>query len=448
MHASPQKIVNRSATPVVHRSTNPAPAAHAVRVNVVPGRLQLAGTMKVSSPSDPAEREAEQTAHRIVRMSSRESPAFVPPKSKGSAIKSPHAARMASTIVQRQPVIARKQEGQPNVSSNVAAEISASQSAGQPLPPSVRRFMEPRFDASFKRVRIHTDDRAAKLNRQVSAKAFTVGSQIFFGRGQFRPENSDGRELIAHELTHTIQQGAVIQRSADVTVSERTDPHVQRLGLSDALNYFADKANYIPGFRMFTIVLGVNPINMSSVDRSPANVMRAIVEFLPGGALITQALDNHGVFNKVGNWVAQQIASLGMVGSAIKKGIDAFLDSLSWTDIFDLGGVWERAKRIFTGPIGQLINFVKGLVVGMITFIKDAILMPIARLAQGTRGYDLLCAVLGKDPVTGQPVPQTAETLIGGFMKFIGQEDVWENLQRARAIPRAFAWFKGPWLPC
>ena len=59
---------------------------------------------------------------------------------------------------------------------------------------------------------------------------------------------------------------------------------VQRLGLGDVLDYFADKANTIPGFRMFTIVLGVNPINMSRVERSAANILRAVVEFLPGGA--------------------------------------------------------------------------------------------------------------------------------------------------------------------
>jgi hypothetical protein len=75
-------------------------------------------------------------------------------------------------------------------------------------------------------------------------------------------------------------------------------------------------------------------------------------------------------------------------------------------------------------------------------FIRDAILMPIAKLAEGTRGYDLLKAVLGKDPVTGQPVPQDAATLIGGFMKLIGEEEIWNNLQKSNAVPRAFAWFK------
>jgi len=69
--------------------------------------------------------------------------------------------------------------------------------------------------------------------------------------------------------------------------------------------------------------------------------------------------------------------------------------------------------------------------------------MPLAKLAEGTRGWDLLIAVLGKNPITGEPVERNAETLIGGFMKLIGQEEVWKNIKAANAIPRAWAWFQG-----
>ncbi len=56
--------------------------------------------------------------------------------------------------------------------------------------------------------------------------------------------------------------------------------------------------------------------------------------------------------------------------------------------------------------------------------------MPLARLAQGTRGWDLLIAVLGKNPITGEPVHATPTTLIGGFLKLIGQEEIWENMKQ------------------
>lgn len=414
-----------------------------VHVRSTPGVVQPAGSLKVSSPADSAEREAEQTARRIMRMPMAQTEGAVTAKC------SPHAARFANTIRQYEPVrIARKQEGTARTSSAVASGISASRSSGKPLPSGIRQFMEPRFNADFSQVRIHTGEQAATLNRQVSAQAFTVGNQVYFGRDRFQPESSEGRELIAHELTHTIQQGAAAQdgsvrRSADVTVNERNSPQVQRLGISDALDYFAGRANNIPGFRMFTIILGVNPINMNRVERSAANIMRAVVEFIPGGGLITQALDNHGVFDRVGNWVEQQIRTLGMTGSVIRDAVNRFVDSLSWSDALNLGGVWDRAKRIFSEPIDRIISFVASLASGIIKFIKDAILMPLARLASDTRGWDLLCAILGRNPITGEAVPRTADTLIGGFMKFIGQEEIWENIKKGNAVARAWAWFKG-----
>lgn len=459
METSQYKTTNRPAT-----VQKPAASLKTVQRKAVTVRnpVQLQTSMQVSSPKDPAEKEADATAKKIMRMAVPESSISYVKTEKGGVfrqvkqeekdkkvqpkLQSPYITRFADSgaFTQRKPedTIHRKAEGQPNIASNVSADIQNSMASGSPLPLSVRRFMEPRFQANFSNVKIQTGDKAAKLNRQLNAQAFTVGNQIFFGKDKFQPEHQEGKELIAHELTHTIQQGAAIQRSENVNVTQQAPVQVQRLGLSDALDYFADKANIIPGFRMFTIVLGVNPINMSSVDRSAANIVRAIVEFIPGGALITKALDNHGVFEKVGTWVEQQIKSLGMVGSTIKQAITEFLDSLSWSDIFDLGGVWERAKRIFTEPIDRLIDFAKGLITGILKFIKDAILKPLAAIAQGTQGYDLLKAILGKDPITGEPVPRNPETLIGGFMKLIGQEEIWENIKKGNAIARAWEWFQ------
>ncbi|HEY0672563.1 MAG TPA: hypothetical protein VGD27_09865, partial [Longimicrobiales bacterium] len=234
-----------------------------------------------------------------------------------------------------------------------------------------------------------------------------------------------------------------IQRSEAARVTQQAPTMVQRLGISDALDYFADKAHNIPGFRMFTIILGVNPINMSRVERTPANILRGVIEFVPGGALVTQALDNYGIVERVASWTAEQIRSLGMTGSIIRDAIMRFLDSLGWRDIFRLGSVWDRAKRIFTEPIDRIISFARNLITGILRFIREALLRPLARLAEGRPAYDLLKAVLGQDPITGEPYPRNADTLIGGFMKLIGQEEVWQNIKRANAVARAWAWFQG-----
>jgi hypothetical protein len=366
------------------------------------------------------------------------------------------------------PVTKRKTESKaPNKTGSRARAplfLTASRSpsgAGQPLSSPLKHSIESSLRVDMSPVRIHTDTRANEATRIFSARALTVGKDILLAPG----ESPDDAGLIAHEAAHVVQQqgttalqtwsnrsdtfeseahsaSAAVLRGETFNVQQRTSPRVQRLGLSDALNYFADKAYNIPGFRMFTIVLGVNPINMSPVERSAANVMRAVVEFMPGGHLITQALDKYQIFDKVGAWVDQKISALGMVGSSIKKATDDFLQSLSWSDIFDLGGVWERAKHIFTDPIDRIKSFVSGLVNDIIQFVKDAILKPLAKLAEGTRGWDLLIGVLGQNPITGEPVPRTADTLIGGFMKLIGEEETWNNLKKANAVGRAWSWFQ------
>ena len=332
--------------------------------------------------------------------------------------------------------------GSPAVAADTQSSIRSKTSGGQPLSTEARSYMEPRFNADFSNVRIHSDPESAGLSNQLSARAFTYQNHVFFSRDQYQPGTSEGKQLLAHELTHTIQQGHAIQRSPQVTTTA-TPPPVQRLGIQDALDYFADKAYNLPGFRMLTIIMGFNPINMRSTDRSAANILRALIELVPGGHLITQALDNHGVFTKAGAWVEQQLSTLGNIGADIVSGLKRFIDSLSWTDIFDLGGVWNRAVRIFTDPIGRLISFAQSVVSGILKMVKDAILKPLAALAQGTRGYDLLKAILGEDPITGEAVPRNADTLIGGFMKLIGQEEIWENIKKGNAIGRAWAWFQG-----
>jgi hypothetical protein len=341
-------------------------------------------------------------------------------------------------------------------------EPMSTATGGQPLAPAVRMALEESYQVDMRGVRVHSDSGAQEAAAGLSTRAFAFGNNIVLGPG----ESATDLGLMAHEGAHVVQQQAapIIQRytpggdayereahqaSAAVVrgetfqVQQRTQPRVQGLGLSDIRDYIADKANIIPGFRMFTIVIGVNPINGAEVDRSPGNILRAIIEFIPFGGLVTQALNNYNIFDKIGNWVAQQIKSLGMVGSSFVQAISDFISSLGVADFARPSATWERAKKIFTGPIDQLISFAEGLLDGIVQFIKDAILKPLAALAEGTPGWALLTAVLGKNPITGEKVTPTAENLIGPFMTLIGQEEIWENMKKANAVARAFAWFKG-----
>ena len=338
-------------------------------------------------------------------------------------------------------------------------------SNGAPLPVAVKNPLSRSFSIDLTPIRVHTDAHAQLTVRRLNTRAFAYANHIFLGPG----ESPGDLRLMAHEVAHVVQQsrGAVLQhfttshgnaleheaerasaavmRGHRFTVQQRANPRPQGLfgiSLPNPLTWLANRVNSIPGFRMLTIILGMNPVNGAAVPRTAANILRAMVELIPGGGLITQALDNYGIFDRVGGFVEEQISSLGMTAGVIRNAVTGFISSLSPSDILHLGGVWDRAVRIFSSPIDRIISVGRRLVTGIVGFIKDAILQPLARLASQTRGWNLLIAVLGRNPITGEAVPRNAETLIGGFMRLIGQEEVWTNLQQARAAPRAWAWFQ------
>ncbi len=148
-------------------------------------RLGLQTKLRINTPGDRYEQEADRVAAAVLQM----------PASAGSV---PAISPLSSPGVQREAV-----------SAETATTIGhIHNSGGQPLPDTTRRFFEDRFDRDFSSVRIHADDHAAASSRQIDAAAFTVGNHIAFGRGQFAPHTAVGQRLLAHELTHVVQQGA------------------------------------------------------------------------------------------------------------------------------------------------------------------------------------------------------------------------------------------------
>ena len=94
------------------------------------------------------------------------------------------------------------------VSESLGTQINAARGLGQTLPTSARAFFEPRFGYDFGQVRVHTSENARSLAQAVNARAFTVGRDIFFGANQYAPDTHMGQRLMAHELTHVIQQSS------------------------------------------------------------------------------------------------------------------------------------------------------------------------------------------------------------------------------------------------
>ncbi len=89
----------------------------------------------------------------------------------------------------------------------IGSRLNSSKGGGSPLANDAKSFMESRFGSDFSRVKVHTDSDAVQMNKELNAQAFTHGNDVYFNRGRYDPNSSSGKHLLAHELTHTIQQG-------------------------------------------------------------------------------------------------------------------------------------------------------------------------------------------------------------------------------------------------
>jgi hypothetical protein len=128
--------------------------------------------------------------------------------------------------VQRVLALARKADCEAQLLPETEETIHQSRGGGQPLGENVRDQMETAIGADFGGVRVHADGQADTLSRAVNARAFTVGQDLYFRQGAYEPGSSSGRELLAHELTHVVQQsGGGVQRK--LTVSQPGDKYEQ-----------------------------------------------------------------------------------------------------------------------------------------------------------------------------------------------------------------------------
>ncbi|MFM6324918.1 MAG: DUF4157 domain-containing protein [Microcystis panniformis] len=113
--------------------------------------------------------------------------------------------------VQRVMELSRQGEGEAEATPEVEAAIEQARGGGRSLDTGIQRQMESAFGTNFSGVRVHTDSTADALNQSLSARAFTTGQDIFFRQGEYNPGSSSGKELLAHELTHVVQQTGTVR---------------------------------------------------------------------------------------------------------------------------------------------------------------------------------------------------------------------------------------------
>jgi hypothetical protein len=196
-HSAPDAIVQRAlAAPQLLRPADLMVLQRTLgnrAVGALLGRQPIQAKLIVNAPGDQYEREADRVAEQVMRM-----PA--PPREELEEDK--------KREIMTQPVIQRSGDGASAAGGRFEQQLDASRGRGQPLPSALQTEFEAKFGVDFSGVKIHTSAQADGLNRSIQAEAFTRGRDIYVAGGQFGPNSMEGKRLLAHELTHVVQQNS------------------------------------------------------------------------------------------------------------------------------------------------------------------------------------------------------------------------------------------------
>jgi hypothetical protein len=258
-----------------------------------------------------------------------------------------------------------------------SAEVdSVLRSPGREMEPATRREMESRIGFDFGRVRLHTDARAGESAQGLSARAYTVGSDVVFAPGKYAPQTTEGRHLLAHELTHVVQQtsGAERGRAAGLNVAKPAARTVQRAWSGRDLpgvGWLLDKIHDLQGYDLFSFVIGKDLIEDKDVDRNATNLIGAVLQLLgPFGRVLFEKL------KKVGNalegayqWLIAKVRELGLTEKYFSDLLSRAWDAVSgWHPIRS----WERIVDIFGEPLDKIKELARAIIDKVEEFILEA----------------------------------------------------------------------------
>lgn len=224
----------RPRTPQTQRERSAGPGNQRTQRTIATPIIQA--KLSISAPGDRFEQQADRVANAVMRMPEGASPTLTAHASDAAPIQRKcaeceRALESSSGSVQRKCAACERENADlqaketpgesPQVTPELSRHVAALNGGGQPLSRSERAFFEPRFGRDFGAVRVHADSAAGESARLAHARAFTTGPHVVFGAGQYAPGTQEGRRLLAHELTHVVQQGGA-SRGASTT------SHIQR----------------------------------------------------------------------------------------------------------------------------------------------------------------------------------------------------------------------------
>lgn len=325
-------------------------------------------------------------------------------------------------------------DANPSDTSNLESTLNSSKGGGAPLSGKVKNEMESGFGADFSNVRIHSDSNAVKMNQQLGAQAFATGNNIYFNEGKYNPSSQTGKHLLAHELTHTIQQGASIHKKPEEISS--APEMIQGSFLDLVPNWIINEARHIPGYTLFTVIVGYDPLRQVDVERTPINLIEGLMGLVPFGTAIFDKLQEYGILQKVFDWVEGKLGELGLT-------IDSILDLVEevWHEVsFPYTGIIDLVTEKFNELVSRVTSFVSATVDQVITWIKEALIDVAEPILAENKAWSLIKKIIKYDPLRDEEVNATTVEILEDFLLLIGKETELEQMKEKGTLQKTADW--------
>ncbi|MGJ5631415.1 eCIS core domain-containing protein [Nostoc sp. CALU 1950] len=321
-------------------------------ISCIPLRSQA--KLSISQPGDIYEQEADSVAQQVMQRMAQpvnsqsiqrealpEEEEELQMKSLDNSTLQREALPEDEEELQMKPMMQRQSEAGMAAAPDLEASINQARGGGQIMADNIREPMEQAFGADFSGVKVHTDGQSDQLNRSIQARAFTTGQDVFFRQGEYNPGSRGGQELLAHELTHVVQQNGVLTKGI-----------IQRKEVTELVNSL--ETVMVEGkLKKEQIIDGLKQLDES--DRNDPNFARALVDFVkarnqkefkiedltsqPDPKFGKKHLDKKWTFR---HYTTQKYESLQSLAQLEAKGIEASKNTndRDWEDLGNQGYVF------------------------------------------------------------------------------------------------------------
>lgn len=315
----------------------------------------LQAKLRIGQDNDVYEQEADRVAEQVMRMQDFVLQRQNKPEEEEKIIQTTSSFYIYPLVRQKvseedQELVQTKETtGQaPEISPDLHTKIIALRVGGQPLPASTRAFFEPRFGFDFSQIRVHVSPSAAETARAVNAQAYTIGKDVIFAAGQYSPETPSGKRLLAHELTHVVQQGKTgISEKYDIYgINKANEPTIQR----DFFGSLRSGVKKVPSISIPDYIHKPKLQNLSHGQQIPHQIID-----LFGNRSTSNVLE--GV-KYIGEKTGEAATAIGKWGRNVLKSAGAWV----WALITETPGrIWSLLKHVGSAIVGIVSWLWEGL---------------------------------------------------------------------------------------